>query len=189
MTLMYQFVFYFFGLTAVASACVFVTRKSPVAAELWLVNVMFSLSALFVMLDAQFIGAIQVLVYAGAIMVVFLFVIMLLNLGQPGELADTKGWMPWVMAGVLAIVVLTAFLVRLPHPEPIASLRLAPDSLAVLAQSEGAVAPVATPLFTTYLLAFEVTSVLLLAAVIGAVALGRRREEEESPVAAVGHAR
>ena len=58
------------------------TRKSPVAAALWLVNTMFCLAALYVMLDAQFIGAIQVLVYAGAIMVVFLFVIMLLNLGQ-----------------------------------------------------------------------------------------------------------
>jgi NADH-quinone oxidoreductase subunit J len=176
MTLTYQFIFYVFGLVAVASACVFVTRKSPVAAALWLVNVLFSLSALFVMLDAQFLGAIQVLVYAGAIMVVFLFVIMLLNLGQPGQLGDAGGSAPMIAAGLLAILVLSAFLVRLPHPETIASLRLAPDSLAVLTRNEGAVAPVATPLFTTYLLAFEVTSVLLLAAVIGAVALGRQRE-------------
>ena len=177
MTLLYEFVFYVFGLVAVASACVFVTRKSPVAAALWLVNVLFALSGLFVMLDAQFLGAIQVLVYAGAIMVVFLFVIMLLNLGQPGQLADVDSWLPAVAAGLLAILVLSAFLVQLPHPETIASLRLAPDSLAVLTRNQGAVAPVAIPLFTTYLLAFEVTSVLLLAAVIGAVALGRRREE------------
>ena len=62
------------------------TRKSPVAAALWLVNTMFCLAALYVLLDAQFIGVIQVLVYAGAIMVVFLFVIMLLNLGHvPGS--------------------------------------------------------------------------------------------------------
>ena len=68
------------------SALLFVTRKSPVAAALWLVNTMFCLAALYVMLDAQFIGAIQVLVYAGAIMVVFLFVIMLLNLGHAAEI-------------------------------------------------------------------------------------------------------
>ena len=112
-------------------------RRSPVAAALWLVNVMFCLSALFVMLDAQFIGAIQVLVYAGAIMVVFLFVIMLLNLGQPGQLANAAGWLPRIAAGGLAIAVLAGALVRLPHPEPIATLRLAPDSLAVLTATAG----------------------------------------------------
>src|SRR5512141_3477874 len=90
LSLFYTFHFYFFGLAAIVSALLFVTRKSPVAAALWLVNTMFSLAALYVMLDAQFIGAIQVLVYAGAIMVVFLFVIMLLNLGHPSELADIR---------------------------------------------------------------------------------------------------
>ena len=74
------------------------TRKSPVAAALWLVNTMFCLAALYVLLDAQFIGAIQVLVYAGAIMVVFLFVIMLLNLGQRRRVATCAG-SGWKLAG------------------------------------------------------------------------------------------
>src|SRR5215218_7905421 len=87
----YTFHFYLFGLLAVASALAFVTRKSPVAAALWLVNVMFCLSAEYVMLGAHFIGVMQVLVYAGAIMVVFLFVIMLLNLGHASEVADARG--------------------------------------------------------------------------------------------------
>src|SRR5918994_6855660 len=86
----YQVHFYLFGLIAVASAVAFVTRKSPVAAALWLVNTMFALAALYVMLDAHFVGVIQVLVYAGAIMVVFLFVVMLLNLGQAAELSDVR---------------------------------------------------------------------------------------------------
>src|SRR3979411_1700119 len=89
--LLYTFHFYLFGILAVASALLFVTRKSPVAAALGLVNTMACLAAMYVMLDAQFIGAIQVLVYAGAIMVVFLFVIMLLNLGHPSEIADARG--------------------------------------------------------------------------------------------------
>jgi len=89
--LFYTFNFYLFGVIAIASALVFVTRKSPVAAALWLVNTMFSLSALFVMLDAQFIGVMQVLVYAGAIMVVFLFVVMLLNLGHASDVTDIRG--------------------------------------------------------------------------------------------------
>src|ERR1051326_2651355 len=91
--LFYVFHFYLFGIIAIASALAFVTRKSPVAAALWLVNTMFSLAALYVLLDAQFIGVIQVLVYAGAIMVVFLFVIMLLNLDH-GGIGDARalGW-------------------------------------------------------------------------------------------------
>jgi NADH-quinone oxidoreductase subunit J len=80
--LLYTFHFYLFGIIAMVSAVLFVTRKSPVAAALWLVNTMFCLAALYVLMDAPFIGVIQVLVYAGAIMVVFLFVIMLLNLGH-----------------------------------------------------------------------------------------------------------
>jgi NADH-quinone oxidoreductase subunit J len=184
MTLFYDVAFYVFGIVAVVSACIFVTRKSPVAAALWLVNVLFCLSALYILLDAQFIGVIQVLVYAGAIMVVFLFVIMLLNLGQPGQLADTKGIGPWLAAGGLAILVLATVMARLPHFTPIPSLEIPSDSLAVAIQANGAVEPFAKPLFTDYLLAFEVTSVLLLAAVVGAVAIGRRRSEEEAQQAA-----
>jgi NADH-quinone oxidoreductase subunit J len=90
-SLFYVFHFYLFGVIALASAITFVTRRSPVTAALWLVNTMFSLAALYVMLDAQFVGVMQVLVYAGAIMVVFLFVVMLLNLGHPSELADARG--------------------------------------------------------------------------------------------------
>src|ERR671919_1947734 len=105
--LFYTFHFYLFGIIAIASALAFVTRKSPVAAALWLVNTMFSLAALYVLLDAHFIGVIQVLVYAGAIMVVFLFVIMLLNLGHPSELAQARG-LPWKMAGGLVGVAMLA---------------------------------------------------------------------------------
>src|SRR5436189_2662900 len=105
--LFYVFHFYLFGVIAIASALAFVTRKSPVAAALWLVNTMFSLSVLFVMLDAPFIGVMQVLVYAGAIMVVFLFVVMLLNLGHPSDLADVRGrW--WKMAAAAVGLVMLA---------------------------------------------------------------------------------
>src|SRR6059058_2143330 len=105
--LFYTFHFYLFGIIAIVSAVLFVTRKSPVAAALWLVNTMFCLAALYVMLDAQFIGAIQVLVYAGAIMVVFLFVIMLLNLGQPSEISDARG-LSWKLVASLVGVALLA---------------------------------------------------------------------------------
>ncbi|WP_396224566.1 NADH-quinone oxidoreductase subunit J, partial [Gemmatimonas sp.] len=85
----FEFQFYLFALLAIVSALLFVTRKNAVPAALWLVNVMFALAGLYVMLDAPFVGAIQVLVYAGAIMVVFVFVVMLLNLGRH-EISDLR---------------------------------------------------------------------------------------------------
>jgi NADH-quinone oxidoreductase subunit J len=175
--LFYTFHFYLFGIIAVVSAILFVTRKSPVAAALWLVNTMFCLAALYVMLDAQFIGAIQVLVYAGAIMVVFLFVIMLLNLGHPSEIADARG-LPWKMAAGLVGLALLAMVFALTRARLPEALRLPTGYTAQQIATTGAITPIAGPLFNEYLLAFEITSVLLLAAIIGAVALARRRDAD-----------
>ena len=175
--LFYTFHFYLFGLIAVASALLFVTRKSPVAAALWLVNTMFCLAAMYVLLDAQFIGVIQVLVYAGAIMVVFLFVIMLLNLGHPSELADARGLGWKLAAGAVGLGLLAEVFALTRAKVPLPMLELKAGALAAQVQAQGAIAPVAKPLFTEYLLAFELTSVLLLAAIVGAVVLGRRRQD------------
>jgi NADH-quinone oxidoreductase subunit J len=172
-SLLYTFNFYLFGLIAIASALTFVTRKSPVTAALWLVNTMFCLAALYVMLDAPFIGVIQVLVYAGAIMVVFIFVVMLLNLGKEALGTDVRGLVGRMGGGLLGLALL-AFLWAAHKGTPLASAAIGPDSLAVAQHARGAVAPIAQPLFTDYLLAFEVTSVLLLVAIVGAVVVGRR---------------
>ena len=177
MPLFYQFQFYLFGLVSIAAALAFVTRKSPVAAALWLVVVMFCLSALYVMLGAQFIGAIQVLVYAGAIMVVFLFVVMLLNLGQPNELADIRGRWGRLAAG-LAGLALVAEIMVLARTQFRPSLLIPTDALETDTRALGAVGMVAKPLFNENLLAFELTSILLLVAIIGAVVIGRRHSTE-----------
>jgi len=171
----YQVHFYLFGLIAIASSIAFVTRKSPVAAVLWLVNTMFCLAALYVMLEAHFVGVIQVLVYAGAIMVVFLFVIMLLNLGQPSEIADIRGKWGRLAAGLLGLALLAqiAALAGRRIPEPFVP---GTGYNAEAVRDLGAVGSVAQPLFTDYLLAFELTSILLLVAIVGAVVIGRRRK-------------
>ena len=167
LSVFYIFHFYLFGLLAIVSALLFVTRKSPVAAALWLVNTMFCLAALYVMLDAQFVGAVQVLVYAGAIMVVFLFVVMLLNLGHVSDVGDFRTKGVRLAAGAVGVALIAQILVLtrgsvpevMPATEPVANV----------------VAPVAEVLFTQHLLAFELTSVLLLAAVVGAVVLAKRK--------------
>jgi NADH-quinone oxidoreductase subunit J len=172
--LFYTFHFYLFGIVAIASALLFVTRKSPVAAALWLVSTMFSLAAMYVMLDAQFIGVIQVLVYAGAIMVVFLFVIMLLNLGRPEELADVRGLGWRLAAGAVGLVIL-AQIFATTRPAVVERFRVADGPTARRLAQQDVIAPVAAPLFNEYLLAFEVTSVLLLVAIVGAVVLAKPR--------------
>src|SRR5437868_4645565 len=153
--LFYVFHFYLFGVVALASALAFVTRKSPVAAALWLVNTMFSLAALYVMLDAQFIGIMQVLVYAGAIMVVFLFVVMLLNLGHPSELADARGLGWKLAAGLVGLGLLSEMMIILRAKLP-QQLIVPRDYNEQQLQKLNAVGTIAAQLFKDYLLAFEI---------------------------------
>ncbi len=166
MTPFYRFQFYLFALMAIGAALLFVTRKSPVSAALWLVNVMFALSGLYVMLDAPFVAAVQVLVYAGAIMVVFVFVVMLLNLGRPNALPDLREVSVRIGAGLVGVALLANLLAV--RRETLPSVDFAPAV-------DNVVTPVAESLFTDYLLAFELTSILLLVAIIGAVVLAKRR--------------
>jgi NADH-quinone oxidoreductase subunit J len=180
-------VFYLFATVAVVAACLCILQRNPVSAAMWLVVTMFSLAAIYVLLDAQFIAAIQVLVYAGAVMVLFLFVIMLLNLGH--ATSDVRG--PSSVAAAIVLVGLLAI-------ELFALWRYTPRRLAAeLAQSpafgdprsafaagemarqeavaRGVVGGIAAPLFQIYLVPFEITSILLLAAIVGAVVLAKRR--------------
>jgi NADH-quinone oxidoreductase subunit J len=173
--LFYTFNFYVFSLLALVSSLFFVTRKSPVSAALWLVSTMFSLAVLYVMLDAEFIGIMQILVYAGAIMVVFLFVVMLLNLGQPSDLSDIRKNGPRLIAGFLGIALIAELLTLARSPlSPELLVTSVPPSIATTG-SGGIIGPVAAPLFNEYLLAFELTSILLLVAIIGAVVLAKKR--------------
>ena len=181
--LFYQFHFYLFGLIAIVAAITFVTRKSPVAAVLWLVVTMFCLAVEYVMLDAQFIGVMQVLVYAGAIMVVFLFVIMLLNLGHPSDDrrqgARARGEAAGAAFVGLVLLAEIGFLWRsgVPSTQVRGASRI--RRLSQFAKY-GVVGAVAKPLYQDYALAFELTSVLLLVAIAGAVVSSAVRREAQN---------
>jgi NADH-quinone oxidoreductase subunit J len=157
--------FWIFSAMAIGAALTMVTRRSPVAAALWLVNVMFALAALYVMLGAHFLGAAQVLVYAGAIMVVFVFVVMLLNLGEH-DVQEKRSM------GAAAGATLIAALLLAELTYVIRAAALPTGQLATV--DVDALAPIANALFTDNIVAFEVTSILLLVAVIGAVVLAKR---------------
>jgi NADH-quinone oxidoreductase subunit J len=171
-----DFLFWVFSGVAIGSAIAMVTRKSPVASLLYMVATLASLAGIYVIFEAHFLAAIQIIVYAGAIMVLFLFVIMLLNLGHDYQ-RDLKGgvWaiFAFVVAGGMAGVLWRQF----GGTEGLAIYQNAqgPEAIKTLLENQGAVGVIAHPLYTDYVVAFEVTGILLLVAIVGAVALAKRR--------------
>jgi NADH-quinone oxidoreductase subunit J len=164
--------FIIFGATALGAALLAVTRKNPVASAMWLVLMFFGLAGNYVVLEAYFVAAVQVLVYAGAIMVLFLFVIMLLDLRQEHLETEPQPRLPFfgVAAAVLFIAVAAIALLDA------VDAGIFPDAAArATLELDGSAKAIGESLFSTWLLAFEVTSILLLGAIFGAVILTKRR--------------
>lgn len=155
----------FLGALAIVSALGVVIQRNPIHCLLSLIATLLIIAVFFILEDAVIVGFLQIIVYAGAIMVLFLFVIWLLNLqlesGPTGHLA--LKFFGWLGAGSLA----TGLYLLLAKPH----LQIKAGSVPV---GYGSIEALAEKLFTDYLIAFEVTSVLLLAAVVGAIALARR---------------
>jgi len=163
--------FFVFGFCAVVSALIMVTNKKPVSAAMCLIVTMISLAGLYVLLDAHLIAALQILVYAGAIMVLFLFVIMLLNVQEKeGRLAGQA-----ILLQLIAVVVVALLFLSMVNVDISGGSVLA---FGYVANQFGTTKAVGKMLFTEYLLPFEIASVLLLAAIVGAVILAKRRIDD-----------
>jgi NADH-quinone oxidoreductase subunit J len=165
--------FIFLAALSVISALGVVIQRNPVHSLLALIVTLMMIGVLFIGLGAVTVGFLQVIVYVGAILVLFLFVIWLLNMQSApmdsGHLAlKTLG----AVAAAALVAELFAFFVQTP---------VAPPAAAKVAADYGSVSQLSIALFSDYLIAFEVTSVLLLAAVVGAVALARRAPAEVEP--------
>jgi NADH-quinone oxidoreductase subunit J len=159
------------AIVTVITAILVIVQRNPVASAIYLIITLFSLAGVYLLLNAQFIAIIQVLVYAGAIMVLFLFVIMLLNLEKEKRLI-TRHRLQKVLGVFLGIVLLAQVgmifnSVLLEGSKG----KFPPEKVAALGNTE----VVARLLFTDYLLPFEITSVLLLVAIIGAIVLAKRQ--------------
>ncbi|HTX18594.1 MAG TPA: NADH-quinone oxidoreductase subunit J [Bacteroidota bacterium] len=164
----------FFVLAAVAAfaAVMMIFQRNPVNSALYLILNFFCLGGLYLTLSAQFIAMVQVLVYAGAIMVLFLFVIMLLNLGDDKHLREHLGTRMYVGIGVsiaLVVELVYLFLYR--------SGKLAVQQSPAAAEM-GTVEYIGKVLFTKFLFPFEITSLLLLAAIVGVVILAKKKIAE-----------
>jgi NADH-quinone oxidoreductase subunit J len=162
--------FYISGGVAVAATLMTITRKNAVHALLYMILSLLAVSLVFFSLGAPFIAALEVMVYAGAIMVLFVFAIMMLNLG-PQSSRQEGAWLApsaWIGPGVLAAVLLCEVILVLVRDGPPAA-----ETSAVIGPEE-----VGAALFGPYLLAVELAAILLLAGLVGAYHLGRREEPE-----------
>jgi NADH-quinone oxidoreductase subunit J len=157
--------FLVFAIIAVVCAINVVVQNHPISSAISLVGVMGSLAILYLLLGAEFIAAAQVIVYAGAIMVLFVFVIMLLNAGA--ETRKGRSLMVQAVGVPLAIALLgsLAFFVQRLYPR---------DMVHFGGFQGGSALAVGRALFTTYLLPFEITSILVLIAIVGAIVLARK---------------
>ncbi|SOD03351.1 NADH dehydrogenase subunit J [bacterium JGI 053] len=170
-----QILFFFFAACAIGCALAMVTRRNPVSCAMWLIGTFFSVAAIYTLLGAFFIGIVQILVYAGAIMVLFLFVIMLLNLGNDFE-DDIRGTAWKIMAGGAALLII-AFLGRVfggALPRPL-GMDAGPRLLATSTAERGVVGLIGVPLYTDFIVPLQATAILLLVSVVGAVVLAKRK--------------
>lgn len=173
---MEQILFYPLAFIIMIASIRVVAGRNAIHSALWLVLVFFCFGGLYVLLRAEFVAATQVIVYAGAIMVLFLFVIMLLRVDRLEETFSRHRFQKLV--GILLSIALvmgigiTVFLDFLPGQRGAQSVE------AIAMQKGGNAQAIGELIFTDYLLPFEATSVLLLAALIGAVVLTKKRREE-----------
>lgn len=157
------YAFYFLSFLAVLSALMVVFSKSPVHSVLYLIITFFCIGGHYILLNAQFLAVVHIIVYAGAIMVLFLYVLMLLNLNRESE--PHKGTMMKVAAvisGGLVLVVL------------VGTLRGTDEMMITQTTDIGMVKTLGSVMFKKFLLPFEITSILLLAAMVGAVMIGKK---------------
>lgn len=173
---MADILFYIFAGTTVGGALGVVLQKNPVGSLLFMVGTLASVAGIFVLMEAHFLAAIQVMVYAGAIMVLFLFVIMLLNLGHDYK-DDVKSgaglFLAFAVTGAIAGLLARQF--RGAEENPIMAHFPGPEGMDQLLAEQGVIGAITLPLFTDYVVAFELTGILLLVALVGAIAIAKRR--------------
>src|SRR5579884_4247943 len=165
-------IFWIMAVISVVAAILMVANRNPVRSALFLVATFLCVAVLYLALTAQFIAAIQIIVYAGAIMVLFLFVIMLLNLGAPEALRE-RGTLQTYVAVLLGAV----FFIALVVSSTLIKLPTAPAPPAAY-QPLGTVQGIGLNLFSPgqpWLFPFEITSILLLVAIVGAIIMAKRR--------------
>lgn len=157
---------------SIASALLAVTRRNPVHSMLWILALFMHVAGIFLLLNAEFLAVVQVIVYAGAILIFYLFIVMLLNL--PEEVARPRFGRHWPFAAAVGLsFIALVWLARTGADLPSAAAGVSTEKA-----MQGGLSEVGMELFGPFTLPFEMASIVLLAAIIGAVVLARRRTSE-----------
>ena len=162
-----QLIFLYFAAVIIASAVLTITRRNPVHSVLFMLLLFFHIAGVFVLLNAEFLAAVQLIVYAGAILILYLFVVMLLSVDRESKSARANRFWPWligfglIIAGEIALLVL-----RGSFPA---------DQGQAVKQAGAGVKELGIELYTNYLVPFEIASVILLVGLVGAVMLAKKR--------------
>jgi NADH-quinone oxidoreductase subunit J len=161
-----QILFWLLSVMAIFSGLMMITSKNPVHSVLWLIVTFFAISGHYILLNAQFLAIVNIIVYAGAIMVLFLFVIMLMNLNKETEPQKNR-WLK--MAGAVAGGCLLLVLVAALKDSDIKQ-----QQALVKEGNIGLIEVLGKELFSTYVVPFEISSILFLSAMVGAVVIGKK---------------
>jgi NADH-quinone oxidoreductase subunit J len=183
--------FYLFGAIAIAASLLVIAQRKPIYSVLLLIASFGALSGLYVLLDAPFVAVIQIIIYAGAIMVLFLFVVMLLHASQedPEGAVDDAGLGSRAIVSAPLAVRFGAWLAVALGCQLVWAFSVARESGDFAGGSVSSVAEIGRLLFTEYAFAFEVTSLLILVAMVGAVVLARREDRPADRRAGTGGGR
>ena len=171
-TLAGQAAFYYLAAASIASAALAITRSNPIHSMLWVLALFLHVAGIFLLVGAQFLAAVQVIVYAGAIVVLFLFVIMLLGVDRAEDLRidGLRGQRPAALVAGVALLALLITAVGVGGGDRITGAVAEGGAL----DGDNDIVVLARSIFTDHVFAFEVTSLLLVIAVVGAVTLARR---------------
>jgi NADH-quinone oxidoreductase subunit J len=152
---------------AVGSALMMITSKNPVNSVLWLIVVFFAISGHYILLNAQFLAIVNIIVYAGAIMVLFLFVVMLMNLNAETEpIKNRRLQLVGVVSGGTLLLIIVSAISKIDVEQLVQ----------INSGDSGLIKVLGMNLFKNYVLPFEISSVLFLSAMIGAVVIGKKEE-------------
>jgi NADH-quinone oxidoreductase subunit J len=162
-----EILFYALSLFALASAIMVLISKNPIHSVLWLILVFFAISGHYILLNAQFLAIVNIIVYAGAIMVLFLFVIMLINVKKDKE-PQKQLFVKFI--GVIAGVSLLTLLIALVKQTD----SILGEKVLLKEGTIGLIHPLGKALFSDYVIPFEISSVLFLSAMVGAVLIGKK---------------
>lgn len=164
-----QALFFFFAIAAIISSILMILQRNPIMSAIYMIANFFCIAALYLLLQAQFLAVIQIAVYAGAIMVLVVFVIMLLNLSEEGGKSQHGRGRKTLLA-----VLASGFLVEMIYVFGVGGSTVGPKPKQVPPVSIGTVESIGGALFTKFLFPFEVISLLLLVAIVGAVVLAKK---------------